>query len=135
VIATVPYLLSLVLYIRTYRDMFVPLQREEPSGWLWKANQVIITSSVTPLVLLARPGIPSNYVQWLIGVALLSVLLYVIVMASMVRASYFRTQLPLATGRWEMPSLTPARVMLIVGCLVIAGCAAVTVWVGLSINP
>lgn len=133
-IALIPFVLAMASYVRSYRDLFVPLQEKEPTSWQWKASQPILTSAVSPLVLAAKEGLAAVDILLLIGVSLGALVAFTLISISMARVSYFKTQVPMGVLRWEFrPAITPARLVFAIGLVVIAATAGGTVWVGQSI--
>jgi hypothetical protein len=133
-IAIVPFIIALIAYIRSYVDLFEPLQVLEPASWLWKANQPILTSTVSPLVLASNANASKDDLQLLLGVTLILIVAFLLIFGIMTRAVYFRMQVPVGFGSWE-PSekMTPARLMFTGGSSVIVLAAVSTLYVGESI--
>jgi uncharacterized integral membrane protein len=133
VIPLVPFIISAVLFCRSYADLFEPLQDKEPPSWVWKSSQAVLVAAVTPLVLIARPEMDGKWLGWLVGTALISIVIFVLLNVGMSRSSYFNMQRHTGLGKWEFKAVvTPARIVCFTGLAVISGCGAVAVIVGRS---
>ncbi len=128
-LALAPYLAGLALYIASYRDLYEPLAPEEPRLWLWKTLAPVLTSALTPLVVAGSRDTTGPQLRELLSASVASILFVVVAFATLAPAAYFKMQVPLGLRRWEVPGVTPARILLALGSVSIASCAGVTLHV------
>lgn len=135
-IATFPYLIALMTYWSSYMDLFEPLQASTPRHWPWKSTQAVLTSALSPLILAAsKKGLNSQDLTYLLCSTAVVVFVFIIMFVILGRKTYFRMQVPLGIGRFQVSEkVTPARVIFVFGTCTIALAAAATMYVGQRIQ-
>lgn len=127
-LAALPYIAAIALYVMTAKDLVRDAEGEVPSNWNWKLVAPVVVGALTPLALAASDGVSTADRGVLLSVTGLAIVFGIVAMTAM-RGQYafFRLQRPVSLGRVKFTNVPRWKIIVGAGAVILCYGAVVNV--------
>ena len=118
-----PYFALALTYYFQYRRLFLVTYEEPPPHWEWDLVLPPLAAGLTPLAVAAAPELSAGDRESLITATGLAVTGSICMCVICLTRGFYNLRLPLGVGTSEKRAVTGARIVLLLGELIIGACA------------